>query len=251
MLNVNAMRSPNRLFSAETIELNSEISLDAERSHYVSRTLRLKVGDRLNMFDGNGGEFRTVITQSAKGKVHVRAEQRHDYATESPLPVHLLQGISRGDRMDTVIQKTTELGVARISPVLTEFSVVRLDAARAAKRTQHWMRVAQSTCEQCGRNSVPVIDTPVTLTDVFDAAATLPQQRLVLQPESSACISDISLAQHDTVLLIGPEGGFSATENEQALAAGFQPASIGPRILRTETAAIAAIAILQSRCGDL
>ena len=175
----------------------------------------------------------------------------HGKCKRSPLPVHLLQGISRGDRMDTVIQKTTELGVARISPVLTEFSVVRLDAARAAKRTQHWMRVAQSTCEQCGRNSVPVIDTPVTLTDVFDAAATLPQQRLVLQPESSACISDISLAQHDTVLLIGPEGGLSATENEQALAAGFQPASIGPRILRTETAAIAAIAILQSRCGDL
>jgi 16S rRNA (uracil1498-N3)-methyltransferase len=251
MLNVNVMGSDNRIFSTTKIVLDSEIPIDDDRARYVSRTLRLKVGDRFIMFDGSGGEYQVLINRISKGEVAVTAESYEDRNVESPLPIHLLQGVSRGDRMDAVVQKATELGVIRISPVLTEFSIVRLDAERASKRALHWTRIAQSACEQCGRNDVPQVDAPTTLADWLGRPERLPEQRVVMLPGAKTNIAAIPLAVRESALMIGPEGGFSPAEIEQAAAAGFQSVSMGPRILRTETAAIAAIAILQSRLGDL
>ena len=203
------------------------------------------------MFDGSGGEFDVAITHLSRGSVRVRTEQFDNTALESPFSIHLLQGVSRGDRMDTVVQKSTELGVTRISPVLTDFAVVQLDQDRAAKRMQHWTRVAQSACEQCGRNVVPAIDAPASFADWMDVMDALPQQKFVLHPGAPDSLAEINMERRETVLLIGPEGGLSPMEMERASAAGFQSVSMGPRIMRTETAAIASIAILQSRFGDI
>ena len=245
------MASGKRIFSPEKIELNSELSLDDERARYVGHTLRLKTGDRFTLFDGSGGEYRVVITRMSKGQLRVRAEQHENPTIESPLPIHLLQGVSRGDRMDTVVQKSTELGVSRLSPVLTRYSVVKFEGERAAKRSHHWRRVAQSACEQCGRNTVPEIDAPATLAEWLDSTDRLPHQKLLLHSDAAENISTVNLQPHDMVILTGPEGGLSRDEIEQAVAAGFKAVSLGPRILRTETAAIAATAILQARFGDI
>jgi len=222
-----------------------------ERARYVSRTLRLGRGDRFTMFDGSGGEFQVLITGIAKGTVTVLPESACDRSAESPLPLWLLQGVSRGERMDTVVQKATELGVSRITPLLCEFSVVRLDDERAARRRQHWIRVAQSACEQCGRNSVPAIDEPMPFAGNWMASQGELVQKIVLHPSAGQQLGDIALQQSSTAILVGPEGGLSPAELEQATAAGFLAATMGPRILRTETAAIAATAILQSRLGDI
>lgn len=170
---------------------------------------------------------------------------------ESPLNIHLLQGVSRGERMDIVVQKTTELGVNRITPVLSEFSVVKLDKKRAAKKQNHWQKIAISACEQCGRNRVPVIDAPIQLRNWFGENLEASGLRTILAPAADGTIYRHDENEIEHILLIGPEGGFSDDEYEQAKIAGFVAANFGPRILRTETAAIATIATLQARYGDL
>ena len=174
-----------------------------------------------------------------------------DVATESPLKVHLVQGISRGERMDFVVQKATELGVKRISPVLTEYGVIKLDADRAAKRCEHWQKVAASACEQSGRIRPPLIDTPVPLKTWFGEQPGDADVDLLLRPGAAKPLAAIAAPETKACILIGPEGGFSPVEYEDAAVAGFTEVSLGPRILRTETAAIAAVAVMQSMWGDL
>lgn len=239
----------HRLYVPEALTAGAELRLDTERSHYVSRVLRARPGDALVLFDGQGGEHAASISGISKQAVTVNVEVRRDGVRESPLCMHLLQGISRGDRMDWVVQKATELGVARITPVLTQFSVVRLDEDRADRRVAHWTKIAQSACEQCGRNVVPAIDAPQAIGSVL--AAVSKAARVVLHPRAPRTLAALEPQAIPVELLIGPEGGFSDGEQEHALAAGFEPRSLGPRILRTETAAIAALAILQGRLGDL
>ena len=170
--------------------------------------------------------------------------------SESPLQIRLIQGISRGERMDFVVQKATELGVHRITPILTEYSVVKLKTDRANKRLLHWQKIAQSACEQCGRNKVPIIDEPTPLHEFLSANQST-DCRLLLQPTAKRALHDINGSPTSLDLLIGPEGGISNKESELLSFSGFTPVSLGPRTLRTETAALAAIAILQSRHGDL
>jgi 16S rRNA (uracil1498-N3)-methyltransferase len=240
-----------RLFVSHDLINGTEALLEGDRARYLGRVLRLRVGDDIGVFDGTGPEWTATIAAMTKSSATLSLGQRHEFTVESPLKVHLVQGISRGERMDYVVQKATELGVNRITPVLTEYGVVRLDEQRAAKRRDHWAGVAASACEQCGRTRLPLIDTPLPLNHWFGDKPTDADVDLILAPGVSTPLSRIPAPQTRVCLLIGPEGGFSQTEYEDAEVAGLQPVSLGPRILRTETAAVAALAVLQANWGDL
>ncbi|HEX7718917.1 MAG TPA: 16S rRNA (uracil(1498)-N(3))-methyltransferase [Woeseiaceae bacterium] len=248
------MRQPgnHRVYVDEALQSGMQLILPVEQSHYVNRVLRLKPADALTLFNGKGGEYSAVIITVARHGVAVRIDAHGVPNVEAPLAVHLVQGVSRGERMDTVVQKATELGLSRLTPVLTEFSVVRLnDAAKRDKRTAHWTKIAQSACEQCGRTVPPVIDTPVKFDEWRQQLVQAEYRRIVLHPMAAAPLASLQPMTSRVMLLIGPEGGFSHNEIGEAEAAGFEACSLGPRILRTETAAIAAIALLQARWGDL
>ena len=240
-----------RIYINDTLETDREVELDSERAHYLGRVLRLQEGSALTVFNGENGEFAATVTAIGKHSASIRVEEYIETATESPLKVHLVQGISRGERMDYVVQKATELGVKRVSPVFATHGVVRLDAKRAAKRREHWQRVAESACEQSGRIRPPLIDAPMSLNDWFGAKSSDADIDLILLPRAATALTSLTPSKTKVCLLIGPEGGFTHDEYEDALAAGIKAVSLGPRILRTETAAAAAIAVVQSMWGDL
>ncbi len=240
-----------RLYIGGRYGTGSEMELDTDRSRYLTRVLRLRGGDSLLVFNGDGDEFRATMLVAGKNSATLRIDEKTVARTESPLRVHLVQGISRGERMDFVVQKATELGVKRITPVLTDYGVVKLDARRAGKRRDHWQKVAASACEQCGRVRLPLVDAPLSLKDWFGEAPANVDTQLILKPGAESPLSAVAAPPTKVCMLIGPEGGFSDSEYEDAGIAGFRPVAIGPRILRTETAAVAAIAVLQSLWGDL
>lgn len=243
--------SLSRLFVSSELETGQQLQLDKEQAHYVGRVLRLHIGDSMTFFNGEGGEFDATLESIGKNVAVALIGARRDTTAESPLKVHLVQGISRGERMDLVIQKATELGVKRISPILTEYGVIKLDARRAAKRRDHWQGVAQSACEQSGRTRPPLIDELMALNAWFGAHTKEADTDLILRPGAATALTSLSAPTTKVCLLIGPEGGFSDTEYEDAALAGFNEVSLGPRILRTETAAFAALAIVQALWGDL
>lgn len=240
-----------RLFSPVALVANSELSLTGEQAKYVKRVLRLRADDAIMLFDGNGGQYNAAIKSFNKDRVLVQVGEHHTVDNESPLEIRLVQGISRGGRMDVVIQKSTELGVRRITPVITEFSVVKLGSDRAARRQEHWRKVSQSACEQCGRNIVPEIDLPQNLSRWLEKRDDQGLTGVMLDPGSVDSISSMQVPKSGVELLIGPEGGLSDAERAQCQSSGFRPVSLGPRVLRTETAAVASIAVLQSLWGDL
>ena len=228
----------------------AQLTLEKDPSRHIARTLRMRAGDRLCLFDGSGHEAAATIAEIGRDAVTVLLESPVPIDRESPLAVTLAIGVSRGDSMDTVVQKATELGVQRIRPLLSERTGVRLDARRWAKKVEHWRRVAISACEQCGRNVMPTVDGPLPL-DAFLAAGNgdIDQLRLLLHPgENTSTLPDQCSA---VALLVGPEGGFSDAEVAAAMDAGFVGMQLGPRILRTETAPLAALSLLQARWGDL
>lgn len=239
-----------RLFVNDMLGSGIELQLGREQAHYLGRVLRLRDGDMLTVFNGDNGEFDARVASLAKNSATVVIDTPIETATESALKVHLVQGISRGERMDFVVQKATELGVKRITPVFTQYGVVKLDQARAAKRSDHWNSVAISACEQSGRVRPPLIDPLVDLNSWFGAGAKEADTDLVLRPGAAVALSSITAPVTKVCLLIGPEGGFSDKEYDDAGVAGFAPVSLGPRILRTETAALTAIAVAQTLWGD-
>lgn len=243
--------SPPRLFSTVFLRQNTDIVLGSDQARYVGRVLRLRTGDQLTLFDGTGGEFAATLGIVKKQQLNLAVGEHLCSDTESPLKIRLVQAISRSEKMDVVVQKATELGVLRISPVLTEFSVVKLGAERAAKRRAHWQKVAQSACEQCTRNIVPAIDAPQPLTNWFADNTGADEAQLILQPGAVASMTAVALPGDSLTILVGPEGGFSTAEYEHARVAGLQAVSIGPRVLRTETAALAALTIAQATWGDI
>jgi 16S rRNA (uracil1498-N3)-methyltransferase len=240
-----------RLFVIDTLGPGIKLQLGREQAHYLGRVLRLRDGDVLTVFNGDDGEFDARVVALAKNSALVSVDAPVETATESALKIHLVQGISRGERMDFVVQKATELGVKRITPVFTEYGVVKLDQARASKRNDHWQSIAISACEQSGRIRPPLIDAPVDLNSWLGAGAKEADSDLILQPGAAVPLSSIAAPVTKVCLLIGPEGGFSDKEYEDAAMSGFQEVSIGPRVLRTETAALTAIAVAQSCWGDL
>lgn len=230
---------------------NNEFHLTGDPARYVGRVLRLGPNDKLVLFDGRGGEYPATILSLDKNSVTVSVAGHIERDVESTLAIHLLQGISRGERMDFVVQKATELGVKSITPVITDYSVVKLEAKRAEKRLNHWRGIAASACEQSGRNVLPTIGAPQALRTWLGENYEAPGTRLIMKPGGTSSIRSLDSDLNELILLIGPEGGFSEAEYELAESTGFKATGFGARILRTETAAVAAIAALQTLYGDL
>jgi 16S rRNA (uracil1498-N3)-methyltransferase len=242
------MRIP-RIFHPEALCANSRIALGANAARHVGRVLRLGLNDELILFDGRGGEYPSRVIELAKRELWVECGKKQEKSCESPLQITLAQGVSKGDRMDYTIQKAVELGVNRIAPIDTSRSVVNLKGERLEKKISHWQGVIISACEQCGRNTLP------ELLPLFSLNTWLQQPvagvGLLLDHRAETTLGGLRLTGDACTLLVGPEGGLSEQERAAALTAGYQGLALGPRVLRTETAALTAVAALQSRWGDL
>jgi 16S rRNA (uracil1498-N3)-methyltransferase len=230
----------------------SEVRLHPDAAHHAVRVLRLAVGEPVVVFDGLGGEFEARITRIDRGDVSVKTGAHLDIERESRLHVRLVQGLSSGDRMDITVQKAVELGVAAIQPVATERSVVKLKDERAQRRVEHWQNLVIAACEQCGRNRVPevaaVLGLPEWLAQI-EMPAPADEARLLLSPGAAQSLRELAPVARMT-LLVGPEGGLSRVETQLAQSRGFMPVRLGPRILRTETAALATLSAIQALWGD-
>lgn len=239
----------SRLHVALPLAIGQRIALPDEAAAYLVRVLRLQEGDACVLFNGDGRDYAARLLAAGKRGVEAEVLSSTVVDNESPLHITLLQGIARGEKMDWILQKATELGVAGFVPVSSERSEVRLDAARADKRLAHWRGVVASACGQCGRARVPEVAAPQALDAALPLLPAAP--RFVLDPLASGGVGTVAPAAGPCVLAVGPEGGWSPRDRAQLAAAGFTGLRLGPRILRTETAGIAAIAALQARLGDL
>jgi 16S rRNA (uracil1498-N3)-methyltransferase len=239
----------SRVYLNAPLECGSRATLTGSAAAHLTRVLRLKSGDPLTLFNGTAREFQATLVQAHAGTVIVEVGAAHEVDRESPLPLILVQGVSRSERMDLTVQKATELGVTRLVPVLSERSVVRLDAAQGARKLEHWRAIAVAACEQSGRNRPPEVQPPVTYRE-FLASQLEISTRLLLSPLATLRIADVPRPASGVMVLIGPEGGLSPPEQAQAFEAGFIGVRLGPRVLRTETAALAALTLLQREFGD-
>jgi 16S rRNA (uracil1498-N3)-methyltransferase len=229
---------------------DADVRLPAAAANHVARVLRLREGAVIVAFDGSGSDYRCELLAVKGDDVLVRVGPRAAGLPESPLRITLVQAVSRGERMDWTLQKATELGVRTIVPVLSSRSVVRLDEKQAEKKVRHWQAVVAGACEQSGRSVVPDIRMPQELARYL-AAPTREGQRLVLSPSSPASLAGLTSVGSRVELLIGPEGGLDDAEIGRAAAVGFAPVRLGPRVLRTETAGMVALTVLQALWGDL
>lgn len=220
--------------------------LPEAQAHYIGRVLRHAAGDAVQLFDGSGQEYLGELIEVGKKSVRVELREALAGMAESPLSIHLGQGLSRGERMDWAIQKATELGARQISPIVSARCEVRLKDERADKRMAHWRQIAISACEQCGRSSLPQINPPLTLEQWLEQVEA--DLKLVLHPVAEPWASHPQPAS--LAMLIGPEGGLSEDEVQQAMARGFHAARLGPRVLRTETAPVVALSVAQQLWGD-
>jgi 16S rRNA (uracil1498-N3)-methyltransferase len=240
-----------RVFIDAPLEPGTRVTLEGNAASHLTRVLRLRVGASLALFNGQGGEYSASIDKAHGGTVIVAVGGHTPMERESPLELTLAQGVSRGERMDLVVQKATELGVSRLVPLLTERGVVRLDAQQAQRKLNHWRAIAVAACEQCGRNRLPQLAAPAALSDFLRGADAAGHTHLLLSPNATATLTDLARPAAGVTVLIGPEGGLADEEVQAAIAAGFTAVRLGPRVLRTETAAIAALALLQRQFGDL
>ncbi|MEO7052882.1 MAG: 16S rRNA (uracil(1498)-N(3))-methyltransferase [Rhodanobacter sp.] len=240
-----------RLHAALPLAVDAELTLPESASEHAARVLRLQAGDPLTLFNGDGSDYQAIICAIAKHCVTVRITSRQPLQNESTLSLLLAQGIARGDKMDLIVQKATELGVIAIVPLLTERSEVRLDAPRALKRVAHWQSVAISACEQSGRARIPVVQPIQPLADWLADLSDDGALRLMLMPQAAHSIGGLHFAQAGGVLVIGPEGGLGETDTRALAQHRFHGLRLGPRVLRTETAGLAALSALQACHGDL
>jgi 16S rRNA (uracil1498-N3)-methyltransferase len=238
-----------RVYVDAPLAAGKRVILEGNTASHVTRVLRLRVGEALTLFNGAGGEYAASIDAARGGRLTVAVGEPRAVERESPLTLTLAQGVSRGERMDLVVQKATELGVSGIVPLFTERSVVRLGAQQAERKLNHWRAIAIAACEQSGRNRLPSVAPPVSLADLLRSG--VQNMRLLLSPGATSRIDALPRPATSVTVLIGPEGGLTNAEQEAAVAAGFLPVRLGPRVLRTETAAIAALALLQREFGDL
>lgn len=240
-----------RIFSHNPLAPGSEAELTGAAATHLGKVLRLREGEPIVLFDGSGLEYDSQVRSITRHRVVVAVGDGHDPGTESTLEVTLLQGICRSQRMDMLIQKATELGVGSIRPVSCKRSVVRLDGDRGLRKIEHWRQVAISACEQSGRVRIPKISRPGNMVATMEALADIAGARLLLDPLADGSLGTPLDSARRIMLLIGPEGGLADTERDAAVAAGFRPVRLGPRTLRTETAPLAALSILQYLAGDL
>lgn len=236
----------SRIFQSGSIAIGM-LQLDEKASHHLARVLRVSLGENIILFNGEGGEYHAVIRQINKKNIVAEVLKFADRNVESPVKIILAQGLARGEKMDFVIQKAVEMGVSEIVPVITERCNVRLDQEREQKRMQHWQAVVISACEQSGRNRLPVMHAPIELEEWMEK--TDAEMKFVLSPHAAEKLHDVKRAS-SVAVVIGPEGGLSEAEIQAAQRKGFSALNLGPRILRTETAALAALAVLQFVFGD-
>lgn len=238
-----------RIYHPETISVDQQITLTADASNHLVNVLRVSEGQPLVIFNGDDNEYPAELVVVNKRKCEAMIDAKLSLSVETPLKIHLGQGVSRGDRMDMVIQKAVELGVDEITPIVTQRCGVKLSSDRWQKKVEQWQRIVIGACEQSGRNQIPKIHPVVQISEWISQSTR--QLRITLHPQASKGIKHLSIPSNGVRLLIGPEGGFSESEIYATEQAGFQTCHMGPRVLRTETAAIAAIAALQSIHGDL
>jgi 16S rRNA (uracil1498-N3)-methyltransferase len=241
-------RSP-RLYIERDLDGES-LTLDEREAHYLRHVLRLQRGDPLVVFNGRGAERQAGVESWVRRGATLALGAAHAPLPESPLDLTIVQALPKSDAMDFIVQKATELGVRALVPVYTEFSVVKLDPERSARRLDHWQKIAQSACEQCGRHRPPRIDPPLPLVDALTA---LPggSARLALAPGAEQAFGKQAPAARALVVAVGPEGGFGPADWRRLDAARFVRVTLGPRVLRAETAALAVCAIAESHWGDL
>lgn len=225
------------------------VELPPEAAHHAAKVLRMAEGDAVMLFDGRGGEWTARLKRVGKAMAAV-LESFDDADREPPLAVTLAQGLPAADKMDWIVQKGTELGVARIRPVVARRSVIRLSGERMERRVAHWQAVAVAACEQCRRNRVPEVAALVDLGHYLGEAPASGELRLMLAPGAERRLADLGRPAGPVTLLIGPEGGFEEGELAAAEMAGFQAVSLGPRVLRTETAGAATLAAMMALWGD-
>jgi 16S rRNA (uracil1498-N3)-methyltransferase len=247
-----ARSSLPRFYCPGDLSRGATRDLPEDAAHHAGRVLRLQVGEPVVVFNGEGGETEAEISSIGKDHVAVRVGKWHAREAEPPIRVVLAQGLSARERMDFTLQKAVELGVAEIFPIETRRSVMRLADERAARRVEHWQNLVVAACEQCGRNRVPPVRPVAGFTQFLGTQhpARPEQQRLILSLDAHVRLRELP-APHALLLLAGPEGGFAPEELEIARACGFTPVRLGPRVLRTETAALAALAAIHALWGDL
>jgi len=242
-----------RVYVDDHLAPAARIVVPEATGRYLTRVLRLRPGAAVILFNGRGGEYAAILKDIGRQGVAVNVSTWRDLEREAVLQVHLAQGVSSGERMDYTLQKAVELGVSGIEPVLTERSVVHLDSERATRRRSHWARVCVSACEQCGRNRVPPVSSPVAFDAWLDDLESREGRfalRVLLAPDGPDSLRDLPRPEGPVLLLAGPEGGLAPRERSDALARGFRAICLGPRILRTETAALAALAAMHALWGD-
>lgn len=240
----------SRIYHPDSLTVDDEIELSSDASHHLGKVLRASGGESIILFNGDGFNYPARISQVNKKQVFARVQDKLANPNESNIQIHLAQVISRGDKMDLTIQKAVELGVTHITPLLSERCGVKLSAERFAKKQQQWQKIVNSACEQCGRSIVPKIADIVSLERLF--LQPFEGLKLNLHPQATSGIRSLVCPDNQQIqLLIGPEGGLSDEEISQAHHAGYQDVLMGPRVLRTETAGLAAISMLQCVLGDM
>ena len=244
-----AVRAP-RIYQPIALSSGQIIEPDAQATTHLTKVLRLRVGDALVVFNGNREEYEAVVSSIERRSVSIQLGKALDRNVESPLELVLVQGVSRGERMDYTVQKAVELGVNEIVPVNTERTVVNLKGDRQIRRQQHWQAVVNGACEQSGRNVVPEVKPIVPFQSWLDESGEGSGLKLVLHHRAETSLADLPRPDGPVTILIGPEGGLTPSEIDAAKSAGYLPLCLGPRVLRTETAAVTALSVLQWLWGD-
>jgi 16S rRNA (uracil1498-N3)-methyltransferase len=238
----------HRFFTSQSLQTDLQITLEEDPSHHIHQVLRLRAGDDVVLFNSTGDEYDATLTLVSRQKVTATIGEHLRHKTESGLSIHLMLGVSRGERMDFAIQKATELGVNRITPVFSERCVVKLNEKKSISRHTHWRRIVINACEQSGRCRIPVIDKPMEYGNAMSHAGDT--MAILLDHRSDLTLHQLEAPKTELSILIGPEGGLTSTERQLAMQKGFTGVRLGPRIMRTETAPLATIAAVQTLWGD-
>lgn len=240
-----------RIYYPQALSLYQTVTLTPDASNHITRVLRMRIADTIILFNGGGMEFTASIQTIDRKAVTAKVITQHQVDRESPLNIHLVQGLCRGEKMDWLIQKSVELGVASITPLHTEFGNVKLPAERMVKKLEHWQKVVIGACEQCGRNVIPTVHSPIHLKDFLNQNE-ISGLKLMCDPRGVTTLKHIvPQSVKDITVVVGPEGGLSDNEISNLQRQDFQSVKLGPRILRTETAPLAILSALQTLRGDV